>query len=145
MTTNGLTEPLATHVAAENIVAHLVGLTAICVLGNPQRVANRLDPRPLLLECKVRRNLSDNVRPFVYSTVSFVARFMAPITQIFQITLQVILKVGGDRLAEFGLVIFDRDDKIATPLDDVLGNLFLAAPPSLRGGAGRSSPATAQG
>ena len=70
VTADRLAESLAAEITAENVVPRLVRLAAVGVLGDPQRVADRLDPRPFLLEREVGRNLGEKVRPFIDPTVA---------------------------------------------------------------------------
>src|SRR3954454_16159679 len=62
MTAHRLAEALAAEITAEYVVPRLVGLMAIGVSGNPQGVADGLDPRPLLLDREVARDLGEEVR-----------------------------------------------------------------------------------
>ena len=55
------------------------------------------------------------------------ARFIAAILEILQVALEVFLEVSFDRLSERRLVVFEADHEIATALDDVVRDLFLAA------------------
>jgi hypothetical protein len=69
MTADRLTESFATEITAENLVPRLVRFAAVGMLGNPQCVANRLDPRPFLLQLEVARNPGKNIRTLIDSTV----------------------------------------------------------------------------
>jgi hypothetical protein len=52
---------------------------------------------------------------------------MAPILEIFQVKLEMVLEVRFDSLFKVRLVVLDADHEIATTLDDVARDFFLAA------------------
>src|SRR5512135_3843988 len=52
-------EPLPAEIAAAEVVAYLVRLRAVGVPRDPHRVADRLDPRPVLRRREVTRHLRE--------------------------------------------------------------------------------------
>ena len=54
-------------------------------------------------------------------------RFMAPILEILQVKLEMFLEVSFDCLPELRLVVLEADHEIATAIDNVTRDLFLAA------------------
>src|SRR3982751_5383729 len=93
MATNRLTETLAAEITAEDVEPRLVGLAAVGVLGHPQGIADRLDPRPFLLEREVTRDPGEKIRSLIDPAVRGLARLMAPISESLQVALKVLLEV----------------------------------------------------
>jgi hypothetical protein len=60
-------------------------------------------------------NLGKKVRPLIDSTMSQLARFVAPILEIFQVKLEMVLEVRFNSLFELRLVVFDADHEITPP------------------------------
>ena len=70
MTTHRLRETLTTQIPRAQIISHLETLTAIIPLGIPSRIANRLQPRPLLLTREVLRRLRQKIQPCVRAAMA---------------------------------------------------------------------------
>src|SRR3954454_12363146 len=117
----------AAEIAAAEIVAHLVRLRAVGLPRDPHRVADRLDPRPVLRRSEVTRRLREIIRPLVDPTVPVVERLVIAVPQVFQVAFQVIEEIRLDRSPELRLVVLDGDDTVAAAGDDLLDDLLLDA------------------
>ena len=61
----------AAEISAGDIIPHFVCFAAVGGPGEANRIADRLDPRPVRLDREILGNLGEAVSPFVQATMFF--------------------------------------------------------------------------
>ena len=126
MPTHGLSKSLPAEVAAGDEVTHLGTLGAIAVFHHTDYYSDRLDTRPLFLQRKIVGQLREIIVSFIRTTMALLTRLVPAIARVPKIIFGRFVKERLNRLILLRLILFDRQDIVATAIDNLLGNRFLA-------------------
>ena len=124
---NCLREAFAAQIARADVITHFACFLAVCLLRPAHCIADRLHVRPILSGCKVARRLGEIISSFVNAAVGIVTRFVDAILEVFEVTFDLLVKERFDGGFEFGLIVFDSNDAVAFPDNDLFDDFFLTA------------------
>src|SRR6516165_10827264 len=91
-----LREPLAADVARAHIITDLARLRAVRMRRPPQRIADRLDLRPVRRRREVARHLREEIAALVEAAMRLLLTLIGPVLHVREVALDLLREVRRD-------------------------------------------------
>src|SRR5271155_809670 len=117
---------LGTHQTAAYEIMHFLTFLALD-LALADTHTNRFQSDPRLVMANAHRIAQDEIRPLLGAPVTLFAGLISIPTQAREVTIQRFAQTVLDVFEQVRLVVFDCQDIVTASLDDLFGNVLLAA------------------